>query len=70
MHYNGILTERMKVPETMVEIVEVNGSLPLKHQLGKLMVATIVAFAATKAAEKAYDAALTSFQNRTIKSEA
>jgi hypothetical protein len=70
MHYNGILTERMKVPETMVEIVEVNGSLPLKHQLGKLLVATVVAFAATKVAERAYDAALTSYQNRTMNSGA
>jgi hypothetical protein len=57
------------VPETMVEIVEVNGSLPMRHQLGKLLVATIVAFAATKAAEKAYDAALTSYQNRTVTTE-
>ncbi len=57
------------MPETTIEIVEVNGSLPLKHQLGKLLVATIVAFAATKAAEKAYDAALTSYQSRTNHSE-
>ena len=57
------------MPEAVVEIVETNGSMPMRHQLGKLLVATIVAFAATKMAEKAYDTALTSYQNRTNNSE-
>ena len=50
----------------IVEVVEIKQSLPLKHQLGKLLIATIVAFAATKMAEKAYDASLQAYQNRQI----
>lgn len=55
--------------ESTIEIVSVNDGLPLKHQFGKLVIATVVAFAATKAAEKAYDATLTAYQNRTTSSE-
>ena len=55
--------------ETTIEIVEVNGQIPLKHQLGKLVFATIVAFVATKAAERAYDSVLASYQSRTANSE-
>lgn len=51
--------------ETVVEIIEVNGSLPLKHQFGKLLIATVVAFAATKLAEKSYDRALVAYHSRT-----
>lgn len=59
------------MPDSVIEIVEVNGSLPLRHQLGKLLIATVVAFAATKMAEKAYDVTLTSYQNhRTANPEA
>jgi hypothetical protein len=35
----------------------------LKHQIGKLLFATIVAFGATKLAEKSYDAGLKAIQN-------
>lgn len=55
------------MPE-IIEIVEVSPSVPLKHQLGKLVVATLVAFAATKLAEKAYDVTVTSIQTRNITS--
>lgn len=57
--------EGTKVTEQVFEIVEVNESLPLRHQLGKLLFATVVAFAATKMAEKTYDSVLASYQNRT-----
>lgn len=51
------------MPET-VEIVEMSTQVPFKHQLGKLLVATIAAFAATKMAEKGYDATLQAIHNR------
>ncbi len=52
--------------ETVIEIVEISNTLPLKHQLGKVLVATVVAFVATKLSEKSYDAVLTKFNNRKI----
>ncbi len=52
--------------ESVIEIVEVNNTLPLKHQFGKLLVATIVAFAATKLAEKSYDGVLEALNNRKL----
>ena len=54
------------MPDSVIEIVEVNNTLPLKHQFGKLLVATIVAFAATKLAEKSYDATLQALNNRKL----
>jgi len=50
----------------VIEIIEVSDALPLKHQFGKLLVATVAAFAASKAAEKAYTATLTMIKNRSI----
>lgn len=52
--------------ESVIEIVEVNDTLPFKHQLGKLLFATVVAFAATKLAEKTYDAGLHAWNNRNL----
>ena len=40
--------------ENVIEIVEISDALPLKHQFGKLLFGTIVAFAATKLADKVY----------------
>jgi hypothetical protein len=54
------------MPETVIEVVEVNNTLPLKHQFGKLLVATIAAFLATKLAEKSYDVALDKWTNRQL----
>lgn len=55
------------MPE-VIEIVEVSNTTPLKHQLGKLFIATLVAFAATKLSDRAYDATLTAIQNRSMPS--
>lgn len=52
--------------DEVIEVVEVGKSLPLKHQLGKLLIATLAAFAATKLAEKSYDATLTAIQNHKL----
>jgi hypothetical protein len=52
--------------ETVIEIVEISNTLPLKHQLGKVLVATVVAFAATKLSEKSYDAVLGKLNSRKI----
>jgi hypothetical protein len=40
----------------------VQTSLPMKHQLAKLVIATIVGFAATKLGEKGYDSAYACYQ--------
>ena len=50
--------------DAVIEIIEVSDTLPLKHQFGKLLVATIVAFVATKLAEKSYDATLDALNKR------
>lgn len=50
----------------IVEVVEIKESMPFKHQLAKLLIATVVAFAATKLTEKAYDSSLQAYQNRQI----
>lgn len=47
-----------------VEIVEVV-SEPMVHQVGKLVIGTLVAFAAGKLAEKVYDAGLTIYRQKT-----
>lgn len=52
--------------ENVIEIVEVNAQLPLKHQIGKLLFATVVAFAATKLAERTYDAGLQAWNNHSL----
>lgn len=51
--------------ESVIEIVEASTVLPLRHQIGKFLVAAIATFVATKYAEKAYDATfLKSFNNQ------
>lgn len=40
----------------------VSTSLPMKHQLAKLVIATVVGFAASKLGEKGYDAAYACYQ--------
>lgn len=52
--------------ENVIEIVEVKDALPLKHQLGKLLFATVVAFGAKLLAEKVYDAGLQAWTNYNI----
>jgi hypothetical protein len=52
-----------------VDVVQVSTSLPLKHQLAKLVIATIVGFAATKLSEKGYDAALACYQRSKASTE-
>lgn len=52
--------------DEVIEIVEVNSALPLKHQLAKVLFATVVAFGATKLAERTYDAALAAVKNHKI----
>lgn len=47
-----------------IEVVEVVNVVPLRHQVGKLVIATLVAFAATKLTEKAYDATLRTIATR------
>lgn len=64
MVYNEYTNEREKMSESVIEIVEVSNTLPLKHQIGKLLLATFAAFAATKLAEKSYDAGLQAWNNR------
>lgn len=49
----------------MDEVVEkVALELSTKQQLGKLVIATVVGFAASKGAEKAFDVALKAIRNR------
>jgi hypothetical protein len=55
-------TEKEKLMDSVIEIVEVSNVLPLKHQVGKLLFATLVGFAATKLAEKTYIAGLDRIQ--------
>jgi hypothetical protein len=45
-----------------VDIVQTSTSLPLKHQLAKLVIATVIGFAASKLSEKGYDVALACYQ--------
>lgn len=52
------------MPEDVIEIVEVVDDTPLRHQFGKLLFATIVAFAATKLAESTYDFVLEVYRQR------
>lgn len=49
--------------DEVIEIVEVQPGTSLKYQLGKVLFATVVAFAATKLAERSYDAGLTAIKN-------
>ena len=43
----------------MIEIIKKSdSSLPIKHQLGKLILGTLAGFAASALAEKGYDIAL------------
>jgi hypothetical protein len=41
-----------------------DSSLPMKHQISKLVLGTLAGFAAGKLTEKAYDAALACYKNR------
>lgn len=50
--------------ENVIEVVEVKDELT-RHALGKLLLATLVGFAASKLAEKTYDFALTAYRQRT-----
>lgn len=52
------------MPDEVIEIVEVVEDVPIRHQFGKLLFATIVAFAATKLAESTYDFALDVYRRR------
>jgi len=46
------------------ETVETNGSEPIVHQFGKLVVGTIIGFVAQQLAVKGYDVALAAYRNR------
>lgn len=51
----------------MDEVIEiVNTTLPLKHQVGKLVLGTLAGFAAGKLTEKAYDVVLDCIKNKKI----
>jgi len=51
----------------MQETVEsINTSLPIKHQIAKLVIATIVGFAASKLSENGYDAALACYRSKKL----
>jgi hypothetical protein len=50
--------------DNVIEVVEVGDDIPIRHQFGKLLFATIVAFAATKLAESTYDFALDAYRRR------
>lgn len=49
-----------------VDIADVSAGSSWKYQFGKLLFATVVAFAATKLAEKTFDASAVALQNRAI----
>ena len=52
--------------EDVIEIVEVD-TTSMKHTLAKLLLGTLVAFAASKLTESAYDMAVTAYhRSRTI----
>lgn len=52
--------------DDVIEVVETGDFTPMRHQLGKLLFATIMSFAATAIAEKVYDAGLAAYRKRHI----
>lgn len=50
--------------EDVIEVLETVDITPMRHQLGKLLVATIASFAATAFAEKMYDVGLSIYRKR------
>jgi hypothetical protein len=52
--------------ENVIEVVEITDVTPMRHQLGKLMFATLVSFAATAISEKVYDVALAAYRRRHV----
>jgi hypothetical protein len=50
----------------MTEAIIKTAGLPLKHQLGKLLLGTVAGFAATKLTEKGYDAVLNCMNTKKI----
>lgn len=49
--------------DEVIEVVEVQPGTSLKYQFGKLLFATVVAFGATKLAERGYDAGMAAIKN-------
>lgn len=50
--------------DEIIEMLEVHDGLPKAHHLAKLLVATIVGFAANEGAKKVYVAAYKHFHNK------
>jgi hypothetical protein len=49
--------------DEVIETVEIQQGTSLKYQLGKVLFATVVAFAATKLAERSYDAGMSAIKS-------
>lgn len=56
----------MDTENVVVQILETKETLPLKHQLGKLLFATVIAFGAKLLAEKVYDVGLQAWTDHTF----
>lgn len=52
--------------EESIQIVRVIEAPAVKHELGKLMLVTILAFAATKIGELVYDVAVARMNNQSV----
>jgi len=50
--------------DDVIEVLETIEITPIRHQLGKLLFATIASFAATAISEKVYDVALAAYRRR------
>jgi hypothetical protein len=57
------------VSDEVIEVEVIDVALSWKYQLGKLLFATIVGFAATQAAQKTFDVGVQAWHNRTNNSE-